>query len=294
MTKFLSLWHFLLAAWIVLGLYLWRTNLCDCWDTSANTADVTKGAWKITDKDGFKATADQHFRFLSSSATYLEPLSASLQSGLDKTIVFLKDNPNKALTITGFYTATEQNNTILPNLGLGRANDIKAYLMSAGVSPHQLLIDGKLLENNADFLADTLQRGIDFAFGAAATGDIRLDEIKNRLLGKPLTLHFGTNEKSLTLTEQQRTDLADMIYYLDNAEGSVLDIAGHTDDMGQKSVNEYLSLKRAEFVAEYLTQNGNIGADRMKKEGFGPNKPVVPNTSKENRATNRRVEIILN
>jgi OmpA-OmpF porin, OOP family len=294
MSKFLSLWHVLLAAWIALGVYLWRANLCDCWDTPATAAAVTKGAWKITDNDGFKVTTDQHFRFLTSGASYLEPVSANLQSGIDKTVAFLKANPKKALTITGFYTGDEQNNTVLPNLGLGRANDIKAYLASLGVSSHQLLIDGKLMDGKAFFQGDTLVNGADFSFGTVATSDTRLEQIKARLLGKPLTLHFGTNEQSLTLTEQQRTDLADMIYYLDNADGSSLDIAGHTDDMGKKSVNEYLSLKRAEFVAEYLTQNGNIGADRMTKEGLGPNKPAVPNTSKENRAMNRRVEIILN
>ena len=50
------------------------------------------------------------------------------------------------------------------------------------------------------------------------------------------------------------------------------------------------SEKRAESVTEYLITKG-IDKNRLKSYGFGDSLPILPNTSEENRAQNRRVEI---
>jgi outer membrane protein OmpA-like peptidoglycan-associated protein len=197
------------------------------------------------------------------------------------------------LVITGFYHANETNNSLLPNLGMARANDVKGYLSSLGVPSRQLALDAKLLTEKNWFVNDTLQKGIDFSFGKFEASTTRIEDIKSRLVGKPLTLYFAVNEKEITLNEQQRSDFADMIYYLDNVPNSELDIAGHTDNTGKPAVNEYISLERAKFVGTYLEENGNISHDKIKAAGFGPKKPIVPNTTKENKALNRRVEVVL-
>lgn len=70
-------------------------------------------------------------------------------------------------------------------------------------------------------------------------------------------------------------------------------IEGHTDITGSKEKNMELSKERADAVAAYLTNNTNIQPDQITTEGFGFDKPVAPNNTKQGRAQNRRVDIIV-
>ncbi|MCB9643856.1 MAG: OmpA family protein [Myxococcales bacterium] len=66
-------------------------------------------------------------------------------------------------------------------------------------------------------------------------------------------------------------------------------IEGHTDSSGNAAYNTGLSDRRAKSVRAYLVKNG-IEENRLEAIGFGPKRPLVPNTNRKNRAKNRRVE----
>ena len=66
-------------------------------------------------------------------------------------------------------------------------------------------------------------------------------------------------------------------------------ISGHTDSDGSEKFNQYLSLRRARSVIKYLSENG-VDRQRLDAVGFGEARPVVPNTSPQNKARNRRIE----
>lgn len=68
-------------------------------------------------------------------------------------------------------------------------------------------------------------------------------------------------------------------------------IAGHTDNIGNKSFNIILSRNRAQSVADYLIAKG-IPSSRIRTEGYGSAKPVAGNDTDAGRALNRRVEIL--
>lgn len=74
-------------------------------------------------------------------------------------------------------------------------------------------------------------------------------------------------------------------------------IEGHTDDVPMQSPlypsNWELSTARSVSVARYLSETGNIPPNRLSAVGYGEYKPIVPNTSEENRAINRRVNILI-
>ncbi len=80
------------------------------------------------------------------------------------------------------------------------------------------------------------------------------------------------------------------------ARGKVV-VAGHTDDIPISTdwyrSNWELASSRAVTVAHYMLENKRMDAERLVIEGYADTKPLVPNTSAENRAKNRRVEIIL-
>lgn len=72
-----------------------------------------------------------------------------------------------------------------------------------------------------------------------------------------------------------------------------VEIQGHTDNHGSEPENRTLSQARAEAVVGWLVQHG-IASDRLKAHGYGPDKPIAPNSTRAGRAQNRRVEIIAN
>lgn len=77
-------------------------------------------------------------------------------------------------------------------------------------------------------------------------------------------------------------------YLLENST-IVIEIQGHTDDIGHDANNLALSKDRAFTVFEYLSAKG-IKNTRLSFKGFGESNPKLPNTSTANRAKNRRTD----
>ena len=69
-------------------------------------------------------------------------------------------------------------------------------------------------------------------------------------------------------------------------------LAGHADSKGSEAYNVILSQRRAEAVRNYLGMHHRIPASRMILKAFGEARPVAPNDREDQRARNRRVEII--
>lgn len=69
-------------------------------------------------------------------------------------------------------------------------------------------------------------------------------------------------------------------------------VEGHTDSLGSATANKTLSESRAESVATYLKSNG-FSDINVQSEGLGFDKPIATNKSKDGRAQNRRVDIII-
>lgn len=71
-----------------------------------------------------------------------------------------------------------------------------------------------------------------------------------------------------------------------------LEIQGHTDATGDPAQNEQLGEARAEATRRFLSRQG-IALNRMATISYGQEVPVAPNNTREGRAQNRRVEIIV-
>lgn len=67
-------------------------------------------------------------------------------------------------------------------------------------------------------------------------------------------------------------------------------IGGHTSSLGAAAHNKALSLRRAKSVGQVLIDAG-IPAAKVTTVGFGPDKPVADNKTREGQSRNRRVEI---
>ena len=75
-----------------------------------------------------------------------------------------------------------------------------------------------------------------------------------------------------------------------------ISVEGHTDSIplvgGRYRDNWGLSAARAGVVASYLENEGNLPPHRLQAVAYGPNRPVVPNDTAEQRALNRRVDLV--
>lgn len=76
-------------------------------------------------------------------------------------------------------------------------------------------------------------------------------------------------------------------------KGRYLEIQGHTDNVGGDAYNLLLGKKRADAVMDYLYRKHHVPLHRMEAISFGSSMPVADNGTREGRAQNRRVEILV-
>jgi len=92
-----------------------------------------------------------------------------------------------------------------------------------------------------------------------------------------------------TLQSESYVDLDRAAAWLKQNSGVVVELAGHTDNVGAKDYNKKLSGDRAHAVSDYLVSKG-IASNRLTAVGYGMEQPIATNDTDEGRAENRRVE----
>lgn len=100
-------------------------------------------------------------------------------------------------------------------------------------------------------------------------------------------VHFETN-KAILLPNSFST-LDELVEVLLLKEEMNVEIAGHTDAIGDDASNLVLSQKRAESVVNYLIQKG-VPTGQLVPKGYGESAPIADNETLEGRKENRRTE----
>ena len=73
-----------------------------------------------------------------------------------------------------------------------------------------------------------------------------------------------------------------------NNPAYIIEVQGHTDNVGNYDYNVQLSESRAQAVRSYIVEKG-VEPERITAHGYGPDRPITTNDTKEGRALNRRV-----
>lgn len=114
---------------------------------------------------------------------------------------------------------------------------------------------------------------------------------KDMLAGGKLVTHGILFESgSDVVLPESAPVLRQIAAYMESNADSKLKIIGHTDNVGSAASNLDLSKRRAASVANVLSTQFKIGADRFQTDGKGDTQPVSSNAKPEGRAMNRRVE----
>jgi outer membrane protein OmpA-like peptidoglycan-associated protein len=277
---------------IIIGSVL--NYLINCNDYSTLTK---KNSFKISDnKSGFNLDIKNNFNFLTSNASFLKPLSGDVLDGISKLKEQLLKNPSQIVNISGFFKSDEKNNSEFENLGLARANSIKDYLVSLGISANQLSTSSALNDAITNDENNTLFGPLAFSFIGKNSANKTLsdaDRLKyEKLKGTSFVFNFNTGKSSTSLSKSEKAKMVTISKAI-KALGLKVSIVGHTDSVGSNGFNEVLGQKRANFVKEQLLINGSSDSDIV-TSSQGENNPVASNNTSSGRSKNRRTVITIN
>ena len=128
---------------------------------------------------------------------------------------------------------------------------------------------------------------VDLAKEETSSVEAELVSLKSQTAIRLNNINFGSN--SADLTPESFPELGRVVTLILDNPNIKIEIAAHTDNVGSVSYNLTLSEKRSQSVVNYLLDN-NVPSERLVAKGYGLTQPMVPNTTEENRAQNRRVE----
>ena len=297
---------------IIIGtlLYCYLCDSCYCFPSQETSADVetdnkvvetpevkqtTRNAFMISDANGdFNIEMNDNFNFKTSNFSILEPISEKINEGTLKLKDYLTNNSLKTVNITGYYRSDETNNSAYPNLGLARANSVKNYLVSQGISSKQINTNGELNDDINPDDESTLYGPLKFGILTLKEGekDEALEAACEDIRKNPLVLHFNTGQAQINLTVEQRQKIANISNCVDHL-GVKVQIVGHTDNTGNAENNVVLGQNRADFAKTYLISNGILESN-IETSSKGPYEPIADNNTEEGRKENRRTVITIN
>jgi outer membrane protein OmpA-like peptidoglycan-associated protein len=143
----------------------------------------------------------------------------------------------------------------------------------------------KQIATLSDTAKDALKRAQEA--GVLAKGDFVWETV---LTDDKVT--FGFNKAELTPEGKAALDAFAAKVKADN-KNVYVEIQGHTDNVGSEKYNLKLGYQRAEAVKDYLQMQHGFPLHRVNVTSYGEFKPIADNTTKEGRAQNRRVALVV-
>jgi OOP family OmpA-OmpF porin len=251
----------------IYGVLCWKYYVCSiknlCSDETANTQ---------------QNEVIEPIRFYKNSVNFE---LGSFETYADSLFVLAQ---NKHLEIVGYYGNDELNTSEYENLGLARANELKQLLIHRGLDSNKIGIYSKIYELVfKDSLAISTQ--VDTAIS------LNMDSEDVQLI-----THHGITEIYFPTNSKNEIRSAILDEFLKNLVQTSIDkkiqLVGHTDNIGSEEANLNLSLKRTNTIRDQLVKLG-MPISNIDCQGKGSSSPKVNNSTEENRALNRRVEVIV-
>jgi len=174
---------------------------------------------------------------------------------------------------------------------------INSYAAEAGSLNQALTLERSLLSESQRALALKEQE----LLAQKAEAQKKLDALNSQTISvyrdargtilsmSDILFEFGKAD----LKQELKENLAEIAAILKNllTDANVV-VEGHTDNVGSAASNKKLSEQRALGVMNYLIDRG-VDKKRLKAVGYGLEKPVADNSTKEGQAKNRRVELVI-
>jgi outer membrane protein OmpA-like peptidoglycan-associated protein len=184
--------------------------------------------------------------------------------------------------------------------------------IAASISFDNLTVNEEVGKANSDpkngAYSIVLPYGVNYGLQAMATGYLSVNEnlelvsiniyqeIQKDLflipieVGESITLNNVFFEQGRPILKKESyAELNRLAEVLTGQTSMQIELSGHTDNVGSRDKLIQLSTDRVETVRRYLISKG-IAAKRITGKGYGPDKPIAPNDTEENKRRNRRVD----
>jgi OOP family OmpA-OmpF porin len=147
---------------------------------------------------------------------------------------------------------------------------------------------GCALDSDGDGVADYRDSCPNTPSGVAV--DTRGCPVKDEVVLTVDRLGFAFD--SAELDAQSRSALNAAVSVIKSHSAVKMDVVGYTDSSGPEAYNQKLSERRAQAAVDYLVSRG-VDKDMLRAVGRGEANPVAGNDSRDGRARNRRVELVV-
>ncbi len=269
----------ILFLWLILGIvyYTGKSNFNKQCCPGINQTGSTEEKMDSTQGVGQPQRDPLLFQYNSDKADTTDRFSAYRASVISS----LKKGEN--LVITGYYSENETNNTPYDNLGIARAEAIKAlFIQQSGIAPARVLTKGEIKEDAIQ--QSGLFKSHMFSTTPGDTNKNNVVTLKDRTL---IYFEYGTDK---TIEDEDILSYLDKVAKSVSTTGQKIYLTGHTDSQSGRGYNYRLGLKRAQKIADYLKSKG-VSSQQIVVRSKGEDAPIAPNSSEKGRQKNRRVEL---
>lgn len=195
---------------------------------------------------------------------------------LDSMVALMSQDQGLRLTVTGIYDARENKPEGGPDLGMMRAVFIERFLAGLGMDTQRVELSSRM--DDLAFDKDgKVNEGYRFHF---YKDTVQVTQEFDR------TVYFWAAEDLIRWDPELKEYCTSAQNYLQAHPEMMMVLTGHTDYNG----NHLLGEMRAESLKEYFGRYG-LDTSRVIIRSEGPDKPIAPNDTQENKAKNRRVEV---
>jgi len=208
----------------------------------------------------------------------VENKAAEVDKNADKVNVNVNMTDEKyGNPVMGNITILKGNNLVYS--GKGDASGISSFYLLPGVYQMSVTAKGYIpVEETIDISKN--EKGSRFEV------KLKQPKIEKGLVFKLSAINFETGSDKLTAASYNILDkMADILK--ENPQ-MVVEVGGHTDNVGDDQKNLVLSQNRANAVMNYSVKKG-VKASQLKAVGFGETQPISDNDTDEGRKKNRRV-----
>lgn len=195
------------------------------------------------------------------------------------------EHPNEELHIISYYGASENIET--PNLGMQRGNKVKEVLINTGIPAEKIVIKPTIMELQFDE-NENYQQGISFIFRP-----LDKDRLKSLQFSLPenKTIYPNFVNNDIFVNDALKDLLQEAKSTFAMHPQVVIEIIGHTDNVGNANDNYLVALRYARQVRWYLVTKGGIPKDQVIASSQGEAMAIANNATERGRFLNRRIEV---
>ena len=196
-----------------------------------------------------------------------------------------------ACTTINPYTQEQQTSKAAKGAGIGAAAGAVVGLLTKGDKLQNAMIGagiGAVAGGGAGYYMDVQEAKLRQQLQGTGVSVARMGD--NITLNLPGNVTFATGSADLNGRFFSVLDSVSLVVKEYNK--TMIEVAGHTDNVGAAAYNQGLSERRAQTVANYLEGRG-VANKRLLTVGAGETHPIAANDTEAGRQANRRVEITL-